>query len=107
MIQLTAFISKLSNDDIEIVTSLYETQKKRMYNIALKILNKPEYAEEALHEAFLRIMDNIERIKGLPYSERPPFCTTIIKNISKNMLRDKIPQLSFEEIAYSIEQGGK
>lgn len=65
-----AVILILADDDIEIVTSLYETQNKKMYNIAFRILNKPEDAEEALYEAFLRIMDNIERIKGLPYSAR-------------------------------------
>lgn len=92
----------LADDDIEIVTSLYETQNKKMYNIAFRILNKPEDAEEALYEAFLRIMDNIERIKGLPYSARAPFCVTIVKNISKNMLRGKNLQLGFDEIAYSV-----
>lgn len=97
-----AVILILADDDIEIVTLLYETQSKKMYNIAFRILNKPEDAEEALYEAFLRIMDNVERIKGLPYSARAPFCATIVKNISKNMLRGKNLQLSFDEVAYSV-----
>jgi RNA polymerase sigma-70 factor (ECF subfamily) len=97
-----AVILILADDDIEIVTLLYETQSKKMYNIAFRILNKPEDAEEALYEAFLRIMDNVERINGLPYSARAPFCATIVKNISKNMLRGKNLQLSFDEVAYSV-----
>lgn len=96
------FILILAGDDIEIVTLLYKTQSKKMYNIAFRILNKPEDAEEALYEAFLRIMDNIERIKALPSSVWAPFCATIVKNISKNMLRSKNKLLYCDEIAYSV-----
>lgn len=79
----------LSDDDEELLRSIYKTENVKMYNVAFKILTKPEDAEEAVQEAFLRMVNKIERIKDLPCQERVPFCVVIVKNISKNMLRSR------------------
>ena len=84
----------LSSDNEELLRSIYKTQNVKMYGVALKILAKPEDAEEAVQEAFLRIVNKIERIKDLPCLERIPFCFVIVKNVSKNMLRCRKTQIS-------------
>jgi RNA polymerase sigma-70 factor (ECF subfamily) len=69
-----------------------------MYAIALKILAKTEDAEDALQEAFIRIADNIGRIQELPCPKRIPFCVVVVKNVSKNMLRDRKKTTDIDEI---------
>ena len=90
-------ILMLPYDDEELLKSLYETQNVKMYNIAYKILSTNEDAEEAVQEAFIRIMEHIDKIKKIPCPERVPFCVVIVKNISKNMLRDRKNHASIEE----------
>jgi RNA polymerase sigma-70 factor (ECF subfamily) len=95
---LLFFIFVLSDDDTETIRLLFESENTKMYSIALRILKSPEGAEEAVQEAFLRIADKIERIKQLPCPQRVPYCVVIVKNISKNMLRDRKPQVSIDDI---------
>jgi len=77
----------LSNDDENLLESLYKSHNTKMYNVALKLLTKPEAAEEAVQEAFLRITDKIERIKDIPSHDRVKFCVIIVRNVSIDILR--------------------
>jgi len=73
-----------------------------MYNVAYKLLENPEDAEEAVQEAFVRIMNKIGRIQKLPCPERVPFCVVIVKNVSKNMRRNTKPQIYIDEVDYPV-----
>jgi len=77
----------LSNDDENLLESLYKSHNTKMYNVALKLLAKPEAAEEAVQEAFLRITDKIERIKDISCHDRVKFCVIIVRNVSIDILR--------------------
>ena len=102
---MICFVFVLTDDEQDSPKSLYKAHNARMYSIAFKILNKPEDAEEAVQEAFLRMAEKIERIFELPCPERVPYCVTIVKNISKNMLRGKKPQVGLADVEYYLADG--
>lgn len=51
---------------------LYKTYKNRMYYIANSILKDSYLAEDAVHNAFLRIINNLEKIEDVD-SHKPPY----------------------------------
>ena len=44
---------------------LYEEYRDYMYRVALAILHNPEDAEDAVHYAFVKIAENIDRLGAL------------------------------------------
>lgn len=92
------FLIVLTSEEEDLIKSLYENEQIKMYSIALNILQQPDDAEEAVQEAFLRITDKIGRISQLPCPERVPFCVVIVKNVSKNMRRDRKPTVNMEDV---------
>jgi RNA polymerase sigma-70 factor (ECF subfamily) len=96
------FLIVLTNEEQDIIKALYESEHIKMYAIAMKILQHPEDAEEAVQEAFLRISDKIERIMKLSCPERVPFCVVIVKNVSKNMRRDQKPSVNIDDIDHLL-----
>jgi len=60
-----------------------------MLGRALSILGDQALAEDAVHDAFIRIARHIGRIKNMPSEERRYLCLTIVKNVALNMQRDK------------------
>jgi RNA polymerase sigma-70 factor (ECF subfamily) len=57
------------------------------------------WAEDAVHDAFLRISNNIEKFIPLSCNERRYLCVSIVRNVALNMLRDSRPRetLAFDE----------
>ena len=68
---------------------LYQANRTIMLQRALSILTDQALAEDAVHDAFIRIVRHIGRIKNMPSEERRYLCLTIVKNIALNMLRDR------------------
>jgi len=68
---------------------LYRAYRALMLGRALGVLGDHALAEDAIHEAFIRIARHIERFKTMPSSERRYLCLTIVKNVALNMLRDR------------------
>ena len=80
------------------MVALFDSTNNTMYNIAYKVLENPDDAEDALQEAFIRMMKNIERIKKIPCPERVPYCVVIVKNVSRNILRSRKLHISIDEV---------
>ena len=68
---------------------LYRANRTIMLGRALSILGDQALAEDAVHDAFIRIARHIGRIKNMPSEERRYLCLTIVKNVALNMQRDK------------------
>ena len=51
--------------DTEKMAAIYERHKSIMYAVAMKILKNPHDAEDAVHNAILPIMRNIDAIKDV------------------------------------------
>ena len=68
---------------------LYRANRAVMLQRALSILGDQTLAEDAVHDAFIRIARHIGRLKNMPSEERRYLCLTIVKNVALNMLRDR------------------
>jgi len=68
---------------------LYRANRTLMLQRALSVLGDQALAEDALHDAFIRIARHIGRLKNMPSDEQRFLCLTIVKNVALNMLRDR------------------
>lgn len=94
------FLGVLSDSEKELVNRLFKESNVKLYNISFKILRSHSDAEEAVSQAFIKIIDHIEKIVRLPGPKITPYCVVIVKNESTNILRKRmksIPMESFEE----------
>lgn len=72
----------------DVFTAMYYENRKTMLVKAESILQSNGWAEDAVHDAFIRIADNIETFLPLACNERRYLCVSIVKNVALNMLRD-------------------
>ena len=68
---------------------LYRTYRGVMLQRALGVLGDHALAEDAVHEAFIRIERHIGKFEHIKSEERQYLCLTIVKNAALNMLRDR------------------
>ena len=61
---------------------LYNMHKQDMYAVAFAILNNVHDAEDAVHQAFLRIANNFEKISEIKCPEMKAYTVIIIRNVS-------------------------
>ncbi len=64
---------------------LYVKYKNKMYSIAYKILNNKEDAEDSVHQAFLSMADNFQKILKIPCQDLSSYIVIIIRNTSINI----------------------
>ena len=67
--------------------ALYYQYRKLMKYLAKRILEKDELAEEAVHDAIIRVMENLHRIDEVESEETKAFIVAITKNIAIDLLR--------------------
>ena len=94
------FLGALSDSDKDLVNQLFKDYHVKLYNISLNILHSEQDAEDALAQAFLKIIDNIEQIEKIPCHERLPFCVILVRNASIDIYRknQKVIPLEFMEV---------
>ena len=68
---------------------LYRSYRTVMLHRALSVLGDHALAEDAVHEAFIRISRHIRRFEGMKSEECRYLCLTIVKNAALNILRDR------------------
>ena len=78
----------LSDDSQKIIDELYKRNYTFFFNISNNILKSQDKAEDAVAEAFLKIIDNIEKISSIPCHKRVGFCVVIVKHTSIDLIRD-------------------
>lgn len=66
---------------------IYEKNRDRMYHAAYGILRQKEDAENAVHDAFLKLADKFRRYEQLSEREMGGLCITIARNTAINMLQ--------------------
>lgn len=73
-----------AREKLEILYNLYE---QPMYRIAFAILHKECQAEDAVSEAFIKIAENLDKIKNPDSEKTRHYISRIIKNESINQYR--------------------
>lgn len=74
-------------EDNEKLNRIYQLYEQPMYRIAFAVLKNPELAEDAVSDAFMRIIDRLNKIK-IPESDKTKaYIVKIIKSTSINIYR--------------------
>lgn len=66
---------------------IYLHYRSYMYFVANKILQSPDSAEDAVHSAFLKIIENLHKIDEVDCPKTASYIVVIVKNISLNLYK--------------------
>ena len=76
-----------SEEEISKFELIYNTYKKQMYNTANNILKDSHLAEDAVHNALLRIINNLEKLEDINSHKTKGLIVIIVKNVSIDIYR--------------------
>lgn len=68
---------------------LYHAYRKLMYAAAYSILGNEQDAEDAVHHAFLKIIENFSKISEIECPKTRSYVVTIVENTAINIYRKK------------------
>ncbi len=93
--------------------TLYTAYRDIMFYVAKKILHNDQDAEDAVHNAFVKIIERIETISDLNSPQTKAFIVTIVENKAIDLYRQKARHPAQElceeiqgvEAAYDGEDG--
>jgi RNA polymerase sigma factor, sigma-70 family len=87
---LSLYLSMVETDEQRtFIEELYKNYERKMYGVAFGILHNKHDAEDAVHSAFIRIIENIEKIMQIPADEQGYYIVIISRNTSIDILRKR------------------
>lgn len=92
-------------EDKNKLEQLYTTYKQTMFYSANRILKDEYLAEDVVHQAFLRIIDNLSKIDKINCHKTKGFIVVIVENIAIDSYRKRKREnsVSFDEVEIYIE----
>lgn len=81
------FLGVLTEEQKYMVEQIFREHHTRFLAISFGILKSKDSAEDAVCTAYLKIMDNIDKICEMPCPQMTAFCVTIVKNASIDIIR--------------------
>ena len=83
---------------------LYFQYRGLMYHVAMRILNNPHSAEDAVHLAFLSIIENLKKISEVKCPKTRSYIVIIVERKAIDMIRanSKILDIDFEDTIAGI-----
>ena len=104
---LFLILSMLDDEQRSLVEKIYRENHQFFLTIAMQITGSKANAEEAVSDALIKISLNIKRISNLTCPEIKPFCVTIVKNCSYDLMRkNKRIIMDGDDILYREEPSG-
>lgn len=87
------------NSDDKLISELFVKYRQMMFKIAFGILHNKADAEDTVQDAFLWIINNLEKILQIPCHEKGNYFASIIEHRSIDIYRKKInhPTENFDE----------
>ena len=76
-----------SEEESSLVEQLYNDYRQLMYKTAYSVLRNPELAEDSVHEAFLRVIENIQKFSEYSCKENVAYLVIIVRGIALNKLK--------------------
>ena len=94
-----------SEEDKSKFERIYYRYRKLMFHVAMKILNNRQDVEDAVHQAFVSIIENLEKISIVDCPETRSYSVIIVERKSIDILRNrqKVLDVDFEEATLGIE----
>ncbi len=77
----------LTEEQQNLVEQLFREHHIQFQRISFKIVKSETSANDAVSTAYLKIMDNIEKISEIPRPQITAFCVTMVKNASVDIIR--------------------
>lgn len=85
---LSFYLSLIDNEDSKILfEQLYHLHRHTMIYAANQILHDQMLAEDATHDAFMHILNNLDKIEAAEDNRTRAFVIIIVKNIALDYLR--------------------
>lgn len=106
-ILLGSLMAYCREEDGEFLEQLYRLYKDRMFYTALKILGDAPEAENVVHDTFLILAENLERIDGVNNKKTWNYIVTILKNKCFDWLRKQKHYQYADEMDDSGKREGK
>ncbi|MDO5027893.1 MAG: sigma-70 family RNA polymerase sigma factor [Bacillota bacterium] len=88
----------LDQADRDLVEDLYINFSQKFFNYGLSLVKNKEDAEEALSLTYIKIMENLEKIRSLPEEKIESYCFVIYHNKLMDIIRYKNKLSPIEEI---------
>ena len=87
---LTFYLNLIDSEDKkDKFESLYLKYRKHMKYIAIKILGDEQLAEDAVHNAFLKILNHLNKFQNIDCQETRNLIVIIIRSVSIDMYRKR------------------
>lgn len=95
---LSGFLSMLeTEEERDIFQEFYKKNYDRLVYIANKNLHNKHDAEEAVDEAFMRIIDKPDRFFSLSEQKRLAFMDVVVRNVSVDMFKKKTKETFIDD----------
>jgi len=94
-----------SEEDKSKFEQLYITYRQTMFYVANRILRDEYLSEDVVHQAFLRIIDNLSKIDKIDCHKTKGFIVIIVEHIAIDFYRKRKREnsISFDEVGIYIE----
>lgn len=90
-----------TEEERNLITMLYTKYEQKMYRAAMDILHNKHSAEDAVHEAFIKIINKLSELTFENDVKTEALLVIIVRNISKNMYK-KDKRMESSEILEDI-----
>lgn len=95
---LTFYMSCFDDEsNEELFRKVHDKYELKMYRVAKAILHSPALAEEAVNEAFIRIIKYIQKNNEIPRHETDRWIVTIVRNTSIDIRRKETKYENLDE----------
>lgn len=95
-----------SQDDQSRFEAMYINYKQAMYYSAYTILHDVQITEDAVHQAFIKIIENFKQFQEISSPQTKSFCVIVCRNTAIDMLRrdKKQHNISFDDLPVEISE---
>lgn len=106
-----AFLMTLDEPDRKLVDDLYKKYEQMMYRIAFNVLHNFHDAEDAVHSTFVKVIDDLEKIRAINDNEIRYYISVMTKNTALDIQRknnrievsDELDELDDKKTDCSVE----
>ena len=84
-----------TEEDRQLFTGIYEAHKKQMQWVAYHILHNRDLAEDAVHTAFVGLVNNMNSVRGRSGEDVKNYVLKAAKHAAINMLKKETMQQEF------------
>ncbi len=95
---LSLYLSMVETDEQRtLVEQLFFDYEQIMFRTAFAVLHNEQDTEDAVHEAFIRIISNIDRVRSIAPDKRKSYIIIITRNIAVDICRSRMKQVDMND----------